>query len=79
MVQFYELQLVLLTGLCLFFLTVEHYASKNRKPKHKELTGAHLESGSNPNAFAALTRQYLVVYAIVMGESKLFLFSFAIG
>jgi MFS transporter, MFS domain-containing protein family, molybdate-anion transporter len=69
MLDFYELQLVLLTGLCLLSLSVEHFLSrKSSKPKHKELTRAYPEIGKNPNALVALTRQYLVVYAIVMGE-----------
>jgi MFS transporter, MFS domain-containing protein family, molybdate-anion transporter len=69
MVQFYELNLVLLVAFCLISLLLERHAS-GRKPLTKSFD--HAEEGkavSVPNGLASLTRQYLIVYAIVMGES----------
>jgi len=66
--EFYELQLVLLGVFCTFSLFLERQVS-SRKPSTK--THEHLENGkpsSAPGSLSTLARQYLVVYAIVMGE-----------
>jgi hypothetical protein len=76
MTQFYELQLILLTGFCISSLLLERYASKQKHsltPKENrdssvENGQGHNVSTSNPGGLATLTRKYLVVYAIVMGE-----------
>jgi len=82
MPQFYELQLILLTGFCIFALFIERCASKQtRSLTPKELRDpVRLENGhtrsnsasiSSYGGLATLTRKYLVVYAIVMGELHL--------
>jgi hypothetical protein len=79
MTQFYELQLILLTGFCISALLLERYASKhqgpltpkeNRDPVHLENGNGHTHSASTSSngALPTLTRKYLVVYAIVMGR-----------
>ncbi|KAG0699543.1 hypothetical protein DFH29DRAFT_936099 [Suillus ampliporus] len=74
MVGFYELQLILLISLCLIFLFLERHVSR-RKEKEKDLhTAERLENGEGAvshNSLATLTRQYLIVYAIVMGADWL--------
>jgi hypothetical protein len=82
MSQFYELQLILLTGFCIFALFIERYASKQKHSlAPRELRDpARLENGHTHNnsasisgqgGLATLTRKYLVVYVIVMGKSQL--------
>jgi len=70
MVGFYELQLVFLVSSCLILLFLERHVSQ-RKDKEKDLHVVdRLEIGElTPprNSLSALTRQYLIVYAIVMG------------
>jgi len=70
MIGFYELQLVFLVASCLVLLFLERHISR-RKEKEKDLHAVErLENGeptASRNSLAALTRQYLVVYAIVMG------------
>ena len=72
MIGFYELQLVLLVSSCLILLFLERHVSR-RKDKEKDLHAVErLENGEptptrSLNSVAALTKQYLVVYAIVMG------------
>ena len=79
MTQFYELQLILLTGFCISSLLLERYASKqkhsllpkqSRDPDRLENGHSHTRSASmsGHGALAALSRKYLVVYAIVMGK-----------
>ncbi|KAK7462850.1 hypothetical protein VKT23_007426 [Stygiomarasmius scandens] len=72
--NFYERQLIILTSLCLLSLALERFLSKPRQlPKHSP--EARLENGLGPkgdvNSLAALTRKYLVVYALVMGADWL--------
>ena len=77
MTAFYELQLILLTSSCLVFLFLEHYASSRKRAAAASAKDYHadcLENGGNTvpvNALSKLTRKYLLVYAIVMGESGL--------
>jgi hypothetical protein len=70
MVGFYELQLVFLVSSCLILLFLERHVSR-QKDKEKDLhVVERLENGEptpSRNSLAALTRQYLLVYAIVMG------------
>ena len=66
--HFYELQLIILGAFCLFILSIERCLSNsNREKRSKDLADSE-HSGEKSNVLAALTRQYLVVYAIVMGE-----------
>lgn len=71
-VTFYELQLILLVSSCLVFLLLERYASsRKRAAAAKDYHADHLENGGSTvpvSALAKLTKQYLLVYAIVMGE-----------
>lgn len=73
MVAFYELQLILLISSCLVFLLLEHHASSRKRAAAATARDYHadrLENGRSivpVNALAQLTRQYLLVYAIVMG------------
>ncbi|KAG1763695.1 hypothetical protein EDD22DRAFT_1042779 [Suillus occidentalis] len=75
MVGFYELQLILLVSLCLIFLLLERHVSRRKESKEKDLHSAErLENGeptASHNSLATLTRQYLIVYAIVMGADWL--------
>jgi hypothetical protein len=68
---FYERQLVILSSICVLSLILERYFSKPRQLP-KQSPEERLENGSSPrgstNSLAILTRQYLVVYALVMGE-----------
>lgn len=78
MANFYELQLILLTSFCIFSLLLERQASKSKRsltPKERDPDRAenghgHTRSSSSSSygGLATLTRKYLVVYAIVMGE-----------
>ncbi|KZP16952.1 DUF791-domain-containing protein [Athelia psychrophila] len=75
MPPFYELQLILLTGFCVVSLLLERYASKHKSPDPP--APGRLESGHVKNtsvasgARGALTKRYLMVYAIVMGADWL--------
>lgn len=71
MAGFYELQLMLLTGFCIFSLLAERYVSRSKRPLTGRTPDDHLESGKvgSASAVAQLARQYLTVYAIVMGAS----------
>ena len=60
MATFYELQLAVFVLACAVWLLVDHQLSKARKSKETVASGAS-------QAVWRLTRQYLVVYAIVMG------------
>lgn len=74
MVAFYELQLILLVTSCLVFLLLERHASSRKRAaaaSGRDYHADRLENGGNTvpvNALTKLTRQYLLVYAIVMGE-----------
>ena len=73
MIEFYESQLIGLTAFCLLTLAVERYLSQsNRKKLSQDLGGDETGSLKGRGLLAALTRQYLVVYAIVMGECYAF-------
>lgn len=70
-VNFYEIQLAVLASICGVALLVDRYVSKS-KAQHKANASAdeRLESGKaghSEGALSALTRKYLLVYAIVMG------------
>ncbi|KAF8840579.1 DUF791-domain-containing protein [Paxillus ammoniavirescens] len=77
MVAFYELQLLLLVTSCLVFLLLERHASSRKRiaaAGAKDYPADRLENGGSTvpeNALATLTRQYLVVYAIVMAADWL--------
>ncbi|EGO03933.1 hypothetical protein SERLA73DRAFT_102290 [Serpula lacrymans var. lacrymans S7.3] len=75
MVAFYELQLILLVSSCLVFLLLERHVSRKRSTATKDHYPADRLENGNPspplNSFASLTRQYIVVYAIVMGADWL--------
>ncbi|EIW78301.1 DUF791-domain-containing protein [Coniophora puteana RWD-64-598 SS2] len=75
MADFYELQLILLVISCIAFLLFERYVSRKKQQLRKDNYPAErLENGGNTtpySALAKLTRQYLVVYAIVMGADWL--------
>ncbi|PCH34970.1 DUF791-domain-containing protein [Wolfiporia cocos MD-104 SS10] len=71
--SFYELQLICLIAFCLFFLLVERQLSRGRQsnvkaPQHGERDTSPAAGGS---VLSKLTRQYLTVYAIVMGADWL--------
>lgn len=61
MPTFYELQLIIFVGVCAIWLLIDNRLSKSRSPR-ESISGAG-------QAVWRLTRQYLIVYAIVMGES----------
>lgn len=71
--SFYETWLVLLTVICILVLLLERYVSGLKsEATSKESADDRLENGRSQNSgntFAALARKYLVVYAIVMGQS----------
>lgn len=70
--DFYEVQLVILAGLCVAALLVERYVSQSHKRNQtKDSAEDQLESGKvgNAGAMSLLTKKYLLVYAIVMGTS----------
>ncbi|GBE88863.1 hypothetical protein BKA93DRAFT_497710 [Sparassis latifolia] len=73
MLSFYEFQLVGLVSFCLLFLLVEKQLSRWRQSKQKGDFTAEGAASSSPsgNVLAKLTRQYLTVYAIVMGADWL--------
>lgn len=67
---FYETQLLILVCCCVFALIAEQILSK-RKKTNRTAADARLEGGlgvSSANLLGKLTRQYLFVYAMVMGE-----------
>lgn len=70
--DFYQSQLSILSGVCFVALILERYASNGRKstPKGREdlEDGLAASPSTHPNTLAVLTRQYLTVYAIVMGK-----------
>jgi hypothetical protein len=68
--DFYQSQVTVLAGVCLVALLLERYAFNGKKSTPKDRQD-DLEDGTvtHPNSLAVLTRQYLTVYAIVMGKS----------
>ncbi|KAH7928573.1 DUF791-domain-containing protein [Leucogyrophana mollusca] len=73
MVAFYELQLIILVSSCFVFLFLERHVSRKRAAAKEHHPVERLENGNVPplSSLATLTRQYLVVYAIVMGADWL--------
>ncbi|KAJ7701188.1 DUF791-domain-containing protein [Mycena rosella] len=71
--HYYEFQLLFLSIGCLVALIADRVASQNRQQKdsHEERAEGGLGGAGSGSALAALTRQYLVVYAIVMGADWL--------
>ncbi|KAJ2916535.1 hypothetical protein MD484_g3883, partial [Candolleomyces efflorescens] len=69
--DFYELQLIILAIVCCIGLLVDRQLS--RASKAKETADDRLENGrqGSATAAAALSRKYLLVYAIVMGADWL--------
>jgi hypothetical protein len=69
-VGFYEQQLLGLGVFCLLALTADRYVAKSTKQLQSKISADdRLESGkSSSSALATLTRKYLLVYAIVMGQ-----------
>ncbi|PPQ75158.1 hypothetical protein CVT24_007486 [Panaeolus cyanescens] len=71
---FYETQLVVLSVFCGVSMLVDRYvANKAKKQQHAQSADDRLEGGrmNTSGALAALTRKYLIVYAIVMGADWL--------
>lgn len=76
--SFYELQLVYLVLVCAFFLFLDRQLSRRRRhSEHKSKPqqdisllgdGVTNVTAGMGTAVSKLTRQYLTVYAIVMGE-----------
>lgn len=67
MVAFYELQLIILIGFCISALLLERYISRLSRAGNASTSDGGLGLGkSNASQVAKLTRQYLIVYAIVM-------------
>lgn len=60
--EFYELHLIILSIVCLLSLLADRYTKKSRIVKD-------VDERLGSSSLATLTRQYLVVYAIVMGLS----------
>ncbi|KAJ6586323.1 hypothetical protein DFH09DRAFT_255134 [Mycena vulgaris] len=74
--EFYEIQLLCLAIGCFVALIADRQASKSRrqlsaKDSREERAEGGLSGSGSASALAALTRQYLVVYAIVMGADWL--------
>ncbi|KAJ7064974.1 hypothetical protein C8F01DRAFT_1128976 [Mycena amicta] len=74
--SFYEFQLLWLAIGCLISLILDHRASARRrresaKDTKEERAEGGLSGAGTANALATLTRQYLAVYAIVMGADWL--------
>lgn len=66
---FYETQLVVLVAVCFLSLLLERTISQKRKRQLTQRSHDHLESGMHGQASTVgkLARQYLIVYAVVMG------------
>lgn len=73
MPAFYELQLIYFTTFCVVFLLVERQLSSRKQSKipNGDLAAPAAASSGSGNVLSKLTRQYLIVYAIVMGESQI--------
>lgn len=70
--EFYELHLIVLSIICLLSLLADRYTKK----RHRDLGDERLLGSSSGSSLATLTRQYLVVYGIVMGSSTRSLIAF---
>jgi hypothetical protein len=71
--RFYEFQLLWLSIGCLIALLADRRAAQTRrkltvKDSREERAEGGLSGSGTASALAALTKQYLVVYAIVMGQ-----------
>jgi hypothetical protein len=64
---FYEVQLILLATLCVLFLLYERWAALRRSSDTDDAKGGPLEN----SPVSSLAKQYLIVYAIVMGMSSI--------
>ncbi|KAI0918321.1 hypothetical protein AcW1_009765 [Taiwanofungus camphoratus] len=73
MPAFYELQLIYFTTFCVVFLLVERQLSSRKQSKipNGDLAAPAAASSGSGNVLSKLTRQYLIVYAIVMGADWL--------
>ena len=71
---FYEVQLLQLAVVCVISLSIDRYVAGKSAKHGKESADDRLESGKlgSTSALTALTRKYLVVYGIVMGEFFVF-------
>ncbi len=63
---FYERQLLVLASFCVVSLGIERNVARGSTIA-KESTDDRRENGSRVSVRSALTRKYLLVYAIVMG------------
>ena len=63
--EFYELHLIILSIVCLLSLLADRYSKKKQKLRDV------VDERHGSSSLATLTRQYLVVYGIVMGPSNL--------
>lgn len=72
--SFYETQLVVMSGYAAFAMLLERHISKRHATQSKEnasdpLLSGNTMAGGGQAAARALSYKYLVVYAVVMGES----------
>jgi hypothetical protein len=71
--KFYEFQLLYLAVACVIGLLADRHASKSRRrlsekdSREERAEGGGLSGAGSAGALATLTRQYLLVYGIVMG------------
>ncbi|KAG7448548.1 DUF791-domain-containing protein [Guyanagaster necrorhizus] len=76
MPQFYELQLIVLTSFCALTLLIDRHVTRRKSVKLSMVVDHCLEQGvpaanGESKSLETLTRQYLVVYGIVMGADWL--------
>ena len=71
--EFYELHLIILSVICLLSLLADRYSKKNRRLRDV------VDERQGSSSLATLTRQYLVVYGIVMGSSPYYYYSLIVG
>ncbi|KAJ7275665.1 hypothetical protein C8J57DRAFT_1177338 [Mycena rebaudengoi] len=75
--KFYEFQLLYLAVACVVGLLADRHASKSRRrlsekdSREERAEGGGLSGAGSAGALATLTRQYLLVYGIVMGADWL--------
>ncbi|CAK5262093.1 unnamed protein product [Mycena citricolor] len=74
--KFYDIQLLILSALCLLALVLDRfYSMSRRKHASEDALAERAESGygitGTGEALATLTKQYLIVYSIVMGADWL--------
>ena len=70
--NFYEWQLIVLVATCTALLAIEKYILRRKDASTHETSP---EAGAPDVIVSRLSRQYLCVYAIVMGEPQFFLVS----